>query len=156
MKHILTTILTLFLLVVAYPKPSLEKTIIELGAAEHLGNDQGEEDLKSFFVSLQKGDLSKMYGFASDKFKENFPKEYFLREMKDFSIEKISVVAVEPIHDTGFCLIIKYEAPLFRPNGKFETFYWKIDDGRAKFLHLPFRESARFDLHPEITVYETN
>ena len=109
---------------------SQEKAEFELARLNAL--DSGVADqVYSFFTAIENQNYVALYEFGSDEFKRNFPKDWFLQAIENWSVEKLDVLSINESHGLGFYLIISYkESNTDISNELLEVFFWKIDDGK--------------------------
>ena len=133
---------------------SQEKAKFELARLNAL--DAGVADqVYSFFTAIEDQNYVALYEFGSDEFKRNFPQDWFLQAIENWSVEKLDILSINESPGLGFYLIISYkESNTDISNELLEVFFWKIDDGDPRFLHFPFRGSGVHDLLNLVSLYE--
>ncbi len=132
-----------------------EDKAFNLSRLHGIGDDEGGAGVRDCFQKILERDFASVYEYGSERFKKIVTKEGFIKKNNESPpIEEMWIDYLSTTVESGFYLSIRYTEPSYQSLGLHRLFFWKFEDGEARFIHFPFGAFPNtLSLHP---IYENN
>lgn len=111
-------------------------------------------EMQLFFSAIVEAKFGLAYEFGSEKFKKKIPKDWFTQRLSDWEPGAMDLLFLSQTDDSGFYLVLSYGKSTHNRN--YTAQFWKIEDGRPRFLHFPFARTGIPETMLLTPLYEHN